>query len=919
MRARRLFSLPSMTPFLLSLLKRPWHWLLLLLVGTPLVWATDGVSINNLVITTVKQLSFAQAKAEVNVNQQFTQTATVRLSPGAVTYRSSDTAVATVNAQTGQVSGVLAGEATITANQAAAAPYPAAGASYTIKVKGLPVAFQPWQLASVMYGMPAFQIAAPVSNVQNATFVYRLKDPATTVASITEAGLVTVKAVGKTTIVATQKASGTFDSGTIEADLEVMAVPGLNDRELPYGTDPIDLLPQLGGQNVAYSSSATAVATIIGTSGQPQVSLKGLGSTVLEAKNAAGVVLAKATWKVVAGQPTLTVDPVPPLPSTTFETTLRARSGSAGPFTFSIPDPTEANEIAEVNPTTGQLWVKGPGTVQVKVSQAANGPWAARDILVPVTIEDGLPGIVITRSPTAPLKQGDTFSIGYRTNFMGGQVGGYVYSGNNYQYADLHFSQVSQTPPAGLGQEGSIVFRVEAGTVNGVYRFLMATVVGPFFPNISSMDNIPALTREIVVDGPALPKRFNLGAPLTMVYGDKPEMPRSYDQSGAEITDNNRCTGFYVEGNGGILAGIDTGPVWDKDSWRTIGVGQTVIACGETILNRSAVLDYDPVVVTVIGADPRLQGFPSIEIGMDASAYPLYPPASLNSTGTWTYAIVDANGQPSTAARINNSGATPQIEPLAPSTGPVFVRATQAASGNFREASIQASLTVSSAQSRSFLEIKATYGDPDFLIPRPQGAADNVSFTYEALDSSQDVFQIVNNTTLHILNANTDASGNVTQTAAIRATSTDGSIVVTGQVIVAKATPRLMFYVPRQVFPISACGVEWTWPIANQGADNTVKGTLITNSDGALYYPMGTVPGWGGITGPNPDGRYWNRLMGSSVYVESEAPWLPAWVQQSESRNFKGARSETVYYSLWARDNVAWQESIQEWRTSCDH
>jgi hypothetical protein len=913
MRARRLFSLPSMTPFLLSLLKRPWHWLLLLLVGTPLVWATGGVSINNLVITTVKQLSFAQAKAEVNVNQQFTQTATVRLSPGAVTYRSSDTAVATVNAQTGQVSGVLAGEATITANQAAAAPYPAASASYTIKVKGLPVAFQHWQLASVMYGMPAFQIAAPVSNVQNATFVYRLKDPATTVASITEAGLVTVKAVGKTTIVATQKASGTFDSGTIEADLEVMAVPGLNDRELPYGTDPIDLLPQLGGQNVAYSSSATAVATIIGTSGQPQVSLKGLGSTVLEAKNAAGVVLAKATWKVVAGQPTLTVDPVPPLPSTTFETTLRARSGSAGPFTFSIPDPTEANEIAEVNPTTGQLWVKGPGTVQVKVSQAANGPWAARDILVPVTIEDGQPGIVITRSPTAPLKQGDTFSIGYRTNFMGGQVGGYVYSGNNYQYADLHFSQVSQTPPAGLGQEGSIVFRVEAGTVNGVYRFLMATVVGPFFPSISATDNIAALTREIVVDGPALPKRFNLGAPLTMVYGDKPVMPRSYDQSGAEITDNNRCTGFYVEGNGGILAGIDTGPVWDKDSWRTIGVGQTVIACGETSFNRPAVLDYDPVVVTVIGADPRLQGFPPIEIGMDASAYPLYPPASLNPTGTWRYEIVPLPGQPNPVARIENG----QIVPVTP--GMATLRATQAASGNFRESSIETTLTVMSAQSRTFLEIKATYGDPDFLIPRPQGAPNDVSFTYEAVDPSQDVFQIVNNTTLHILNANTDASGNVTQTAAIRATSTDGSIVVTGQVIVAKATPRLMFYIPRQVYGVSACSEIWTWPIANQGSNNSVRGTLITDSDGALYYPMGSVPGEGIFWGPNPDGRYWNRLMGSSVYVESQAPWLPAWVEQFESRNFKAARSETLYFGLWASSRVAWQETIQEWRTSCDH
>jgi hypothetical protein len=78
------------------------------------------------------------------------------------------------------------------------------------------------------------------------------------------------------------------------------------------------------------------------------------------------------------------------------------------------------------------------------------------------------------------------------------------------------------------------------------------------------------------------------------------------------------------------------------------------------------------------------------------------------------------------------------------------------------------------------------------------------------------------------------------------------------------------------------------------------------------------VPQGGGFTGPNPDGRYWFRRMGSAVYVESDAPWLPAWVEQSESRNFKEARSETVYYGLWADEDVAWQESIQEWRTSCN-
>lgn len=915
MRANNHFSFPSMTPFFLPLLKRPWRWLLLLLVGMPLVWAAGGVSINNLVITTVKQLSFAQAKAEVAVNQQFTQTATARLSPGTVTYRSSDTAVATVNAQTGQVSGVLAGEATITADQAASPPYPAASASYTIKVKGQPVTFQPWQLAPVMYGMPAFQITAPTSNVQGAAIVYSLKDTATTVASITPQGLITVKAVGKTTIVATQKPLGIYDSGTVEAELEVTAVPGLNNQEIPYTTTPIDLPAQLGGQSVTYTSGTPGVATIVGTSGAPQVSLKGqLGETVLEARNAAGIAVAKATWTVVAGQPTLTVDPVPPLPSTTFETTLRANSNAPGPIVFSIPDPIENDETAEINPMTGQLWVKGPGTVNVKVSKASIGPWAAREITVPVTINDGLPGVQITASPTSLLKPGNGFDIGYRVNFVRGAVTGHV-AASDPAYASPGIPLASHTPPSRVGTDGSMSFRVTDQATTGTYRFVLSTVSGPFAEAISSGWTIPALVREFEVDASGIPKRFNLGAPLSVVYGDKPVMPRSYNDSGAEVTDGNRCT-YFRSSNPAVLRGVGIASGsegFDKDHWETVGVGTTVITCYLVAGGGPAVLDYDSVVMTVTGVDPRLQSFPPIEIGMDSSPYTVYPPASLNASGGWRYEILPLPGEPANVVTRNGNTLTP----AAP--GKATIRATQTAANNFLEASIEATVTVKPAQDRSFAAIHATYGDPDFLIPRPAGYADSVTFTYEAVDPFQDVFEIVDGgTMMRIKNANliTNASAGP-DPVFIRAIPSGNRPSITGQVIVAKAKPRLLFYFRPGLHFVKACGETWTWPIANQGTNNNVGGTLITNSDGQLFYPMGVEPNNENNWGPNQYKPYYLRQMKHAAYTPEMAVWRSAWVEQAPSRNFEAATSQSIQYAIWGDDTATYSEFTQDWRVAC--
>lgn len=381
MRARSLFSFPSMTPFFIPLLKRPWQWLLLLLVGTPLVWAAGGVSINNLVITTVKQLSFAQAKAEVNVNQQFTQTATARLSPGAVTYRSGDTTVATVNAQTGQVTGVLAGEATIIASQVASPPYPAASASYTIKVKGQPVSFNPWALAPVVFGSPAFQIAPASSNSQGA-ISYSVKGDASPVLSVTAQGLVTVKAVGQATIVATQKPFGAFDGGTAEATLTV--TPSATRFSWPNQAVSIGSTLTLTPPTDSPSSGAFSYQVLNTPQGQAIASVSGnlltplaVGTTTLRVTQARAGNFDQSsldvTLTVVAGNTTtISLAGVPSSPAYGDRFTPQTSTNSTAPVQLS-----SSNTGIAVVEAGGQVRIVGIGAATITASVPATAGFSA--------------------------------------------------------------------------------------------------------------------------------------------------------------------------------------------------------------------------------------------------------------------------------------------------------------------------------------------------------------------------------------------------------------------------------------------------------------------------------------------------------------------------------------------------------------
>ena len=151
------------------------------------------------------------------VGNTFDLTAPTSNSDGAVTYTSSDTAVATVSGSTVTVVGP--GTVTITATQAAGT-YNTGGATITATFiassLAIPTIGALTLPASVAGGAP-FELTAPTSNSTGA-FTYTSSNAA--VATIS-GSTVTIVGVGSSTITASQAATGSYEAGIVTATLNV--------------------------------------------------------------------------------------------------------------------------------------------------------------------------------------------------------------------------------------------------------------------------------------------------------------------------------------------------------------------------------------------------------------------------------------------------------------------------------------------------------------------------------------------------------------------------------------------------------------------------------------------------------------------------------------------------------------------------
>ncbi len=234
----------------------------------------------------VQELSFSSSVVNKEYgDSDYTMTATHTVGDGNVTYSSSNTSVATVD-NTGKVTIVGVGTATITAAASETNDYSLTSASYSLNVsKGSQEISFPISTINKKYGDLFFTVSATHS-VGDGTVTYTSSSP--TVALVDNTGKVTIVGVGTATITATASATSHYKAASASYSLNVatktaqeMSFPSSTvTKEYGDSSFTIGVVHSVGDGTVTYSSSDTSVATV---TNDGTVTIVGVGTTNITA------------------------------------------------------------------------------------------------------------------------------------------------------------------------------------------------------------------------------------------------------------------------------------------------------------------------------------------------------------------------------------------------------------------------------------------------------------------------------------------------------------------------------------------------------------------------------------------------------------------------------------------------------------
>ncbi|MBL8343576.1 MAG: Ig-like domain-containing protein [Rubrivivax sp.] len=603
----------------------------------------------------------------------FTLAAPTSNSAGALSYTSSNAAVATVSGSTVTIVG--AGTTTLTATQAAAGGYGAGTTSATLTVQPALPTLGGFGATSRTFGDAAYALTAP-SSTSGGAFTYASSNPAVATVS---GSTVTLAGVGTTTITATQAATANFAAASISAPLTVAAAPptlgtfapiSLASNAAPY---TLTAPASTSAGAFSYASSNAGVVTVSGN----VVTVVGVGTATLTATQAAhGNYLGASTSTTLAvGSTVPTLGNFGALTKTYGDAafTLAApSSNSAGAFSYASSN----TAVATVSGNT--VTITGAGTTTLTATQAAAGGFSSAGITATLTVNGANPSLgafgPFSRNfgdaPFAPTAPSST------------SPGAFSFTSGNTAVATVSGNTVTIV---GAGTALLTAQQAASGGYNAASTSVMLTVA------------------------PAVPTLGSFG-PYTKTYGDAAFAltPPASNSAGTFTYTSDNLAVATVSGN----------------TVTAVGAGSATITATQAAAGNYTAASATAT-LTVAAVAPTLGGFGAIGKTYGDAPFTLTAPGS-NSAGSFSYAS-------SNTAVATVSGSIVTVV----GAGTATLTATQAAAGNYGSGAIAATLTVTTATPTlgSFTVPGKTFGDAAFALTAPTSNSAG-SFSYASSNTA---------------------------------------------------------------------------------------------------------------------------------------------------------------------------------------
>jgi len=362
--------------------------------------------------------------------------------PGSFTYESSTTSVATVYGNIITIKG--AGDCIITARQDACGNYLDGSANTTFTVDQATPTITNFTVPTKTYGDASFVLQDPSSN-STGEFTYSIHDSSSNTAIISIDGkTVTILKSGSVEITARQASTANYTENTKTTTLKINKITTVIDFTVPstikYG-DSFALDPSSNNHDASfsYSSSNTNVADISGN----VVTIKGTGSVDITVSQA-------ETTNYTAGTVTKTLNPdqltptigVFTIPSQTyapdFSFILAApSSNSSGAFSYSIDSSSNTN-VADISGNV--VTIKGAGSTTIIATQASTNNYSSASTSGILFVSQATPTIRNFTIPTKTYEPGYTFFL---TDPSSNSNGAFSYIIGNSAIADISGNKVT--------------------------------------------------------------------------------------------------------------------------------------------------------------------------------------------------------------------------------------------------------------------------------------------------------------------------------------------------------------------------------------------------------------------------------------------------------------------------------------------